>query len=103
MIIFASVSSFLTYLHIVSCVVTSLGMAGTASRLYKDTVLVKVISLAINTPGRHEPSFVYSHLDLAHVSDGEERVRVREYCRSLGDDTHRTAGLEERAPAEPTP
>jgi len=47
-------------------------MAGTASRLFKDRGLVKVISLAIITPGRHEPSFVHSHLDLAHVSDGEE-------------------------------
>jgi len=102
-IVSASLSSYLAYLRIVSGIVTSLGMAGTASRLYKDMGLVKVISLAINTPGRHEPSFVHSHLDLAHVSDGEERVRVRAHCWSLGDSMHRTTGLEERAPAEPTP
>jgi len=47
------------------------------------------------------PVLVPSQWVFARSQGGEDLVRVREHGRSLVDDTHRSTGLEEQAPAEP--
>jgi len=56
--------------------------------------------ISVTYRGAHS-SLVYSLAALARVSGGGELVRLREYGRSLGDGTCKTAGLDEFAVAEP--